>query len=81
MEAFGAMAGLVTAPRAERREASVIVAAMQTLERRRQLAHGPVDLVVIDEAQPAVAAIWRRVLARFDGARRTCWGCKTKGHP
>jgi hypothetical protein len=54
---------------------------MQTLERRRQLAHGPVDLVVIDEAQPAVAAIWRRVLARFGGARRTCWGCKTKGHP
>jgi len=81
MEGFVIMAGLVTAPRAARREASVIVAAIQTLERRRQLALGAVDRVVIDEAHPAVAAIWRRVLARFDGARRTCWGCKAKGHP
>jgi len=63
------MAGLITAPRIERLEAGVIVAAMQVLERRCQLALGPIDLVVIDEAQHAVAAAWKRVLGRFDGAR------------
>jgi hypothetical protein len=34
MEAFGVMAGLVTAPRTERVEASVTVAARQTLSGR-----------------------------------------------
>jgi superfamily II DNA or RNA helicase len=69
LEAFGVTAGLVTAQATERLEAGVIVAAVQTLDRRRELDLGPVDLVVIDEAHHAVAATWARVLARFDRAR------------
>jgi DNA repair protein RadD len=68
LEAFGVPAGLVTAQATERLEAGVIVAAVQTLD-RRQLDLGPIDLVVVDEAHHAVAATWGRVLARFSGAR------------
>jgi superfamily II DNA or RNA helicase len=68
LAAFGVTAGLVTARRTERLEAGVIVAAVQTLE-RRQTDPGRIDLVVVDEAHHAVAATWTRVLARFDGAR------------
>jgi superfamily II DNA or RNA helicase len=45
----------------------VIVAAVQTLERRGTDV-GTIDLVVVDEAHHAVAATWERVLARFAGA-------------
>jgi superfamily II DNA or RNA helicase len=69
LEAFGVAAGLVTARRTERLEANVIVAAVQTLDRREQIDLGRVDLVVIDEAHHAVAQSWARVLARFADAR------------
>jgi superfamily II DNA or RNA helicase len=68
LQAFGVTAGLITARRTERLEAGVVVAAVQTLD-RRQTDLGRIDLVVVDEAHHAVAATWARVLARFDGAR------------
>ena len=68
LEAFGVPAGLVTAQRTERLDAGVIVAAVQTLDRRGQLDLGRIDLVVVDEAHHAVAETWARVLARFEGA-------------
>jgi DNA repair protein RadD len=68
LAAFGVTAGLVTARRTERLEAGVVVAAVQTLD-RRQTGPGRIDLVVVDEAHHAVAATWSRVLARFGDAR------------
>ena len=67
LAAFGVTAGLVTAQRTERLEAGVVVAAVQTLD-RRQTDLGRIDLVVVDEAHHAVAATWERVLGRFEGA-------------
>jgi DNA repair protein RadD len=67
LEAFGVTAGLITAQRTERLDAGIVVAAVQTLE-RRQTDPGTIDLVVVDEAHHAVAATWARVLARFDHA-------------
>jgi superfamily II DNA or RNA helicase len=67
LEAFDVAAGLVTARCTERLDAGVIVAAVQTLD-RRQTDPGRIDLVVVDEAHHAVASIWERVLGRFEGA-------------
>jgi superfamily II DNA or RNA helicase len=68
LAAFGVTAGLITARRTARLDAGVIVAAVQTLD-RRQTDPGPIDLVVVDEAHHAVASTWERVLGRFEGAR------------
>ncbi len=69
LAAFGVPAGLVTAQRTERLEASVIVAAVQTLDRRHQLDLGRIDLIVIDETHHAVATTWARVLGWFADTR------------
>jgi DNA repair protein RadD len=68
LAAFGVTVGLVTAQRTERLDAGVVAAAVQTLDRRRQLDLGRIDLVVVDEAHHAVAETWARVLARFEDA-------------
>ena len=57
LAAFGVTAGLVTAQRTEGLDAGVIVAAVQTLDRRKT-DPGRIDLVVVDEAHHAVAATW-----------------------
>jgi DNA repair protein RadD len=67
LAAFGVTAGLVTAQRTERLDAGVIVAAVQTLDRRRTEL-GRIDLLVVDECHHAVAETWERVLGRFEGA-------------
>jgi len=67
LEAFGVTAGLITAQRTEGLDAGVIVAAVQTLDRRKT-DPGRIDLVVVDEAHHAVAETWERVLGRFEGA-------------
>jgi DNA repair protein RadD len=68
LAAFDVAAGLITAQRTERLAAGVIVAAVQTLDRRGQLDLGRIDLVIVDEAHHAVAETWARVLARFEDA-------------
>ena len=47
LQAFGVTAGLITAQRTERLDSGVVVAAVQTLDRRRQLELGRIDLVVV----------------------------------
>jgi superfamily II DNA or RNA helicase len=68
LDAFGVAAGLITARCTERLDAGVIVAAVQTIDRRHHLDLGRIDLVVVDEAHHAVAATWEHVLARFADA-------------
>jgi DNA repair protein RadD len=67
LAAFGVTAGLITAQRTKGLDAGVIVAAVQTLDRRKT-DPGRIDLVVVDEAHHAVAATWERVLGRFEDA-------------
>lgn len=65
---LGVTAGLLTADVTQGLDAGVVVAAVQTLDRRQHAALGRIDLTVVDEAHHAVAPTWQRVLARFEDA-------------